>query len=196
MGNTCVHIYKNARIMKRAKFTQFPDCLFRVFSIFHILYVLNAPRKNLMQKFQGIIDVSFKSNIHRQSLKLYLISVPARRASMTAHGLFSCSWAFVDVGRSMGAIYPCQLAARTGCDHWLLTCTISGGSAVLGQGGGAPIWSVVVHRVHRLWGFQGGAGQGQPPLVFCLGPLCMSYKAIWDGCYLCWAWRFPGEAQL
>ena len=36
------------------------------------------------------------------------------------------------------------------------------------QGGGAPVWSVAVHWVHRLWGFPGGAGQGQPPPLFGL----------------------------
>ena len=30
-----------------------------------------------------------------------------------------------------------------------------------GQGGGALTWSVAVHWVHKLWGFLGGAGQGQ-----------------------------------
>ena len=46
------------------------------------------------------------------------------------------------------------------------------------KGGGALMWSVAVHRVHWLWGFKGGAGQGQPASVFCLGPPCLSYKAI------------------
>ena len=32
--------------------------------------------------------------------------------------------------------------------------------------------------LHRLWGFQGGAGQSQPPPVFCLGPLGISYNEI------------------
>ena len=27
-------------------------------------------------------------------------------------------------------------------------------------------------------GFPGGAGQGQPPPVFCPGPTCLSYEAI------------------
>ena len=46
------------------------------------------------------------------------------------------------------------------------------------QGGGALVWSVAVHWVHRLWGFQGGAGQGQPVPMFHPGPPSMSYKAI------------------
>ena len=47
------------------------------------------------------------------------------------------------------------------------------------------------------WDFQGGRGQGQPPLVFCpQGPPCLSYKAVWDACCLYWAWRFPDEAKL
>ena len=29
--------------------------------------------------------------------------------------------------------------------------------------------------MHNLWGFLGGAGQGQPPPVFCLGPPCLSW---------------------
>ena len=28
------------------------------------------------------------------------------------------------------------------------------------------------------------------------GVTSLSCKAILDGCYLCWAWRFPGEAKL
>ena len=47
-----------------------------------------------------------------------------------------------------------------------------------GQGGGALMWSVAVHWVCRLWGFLAGAGKGQPPPVFCLGPLGVSYKVI------------------
>ena len=87
--------------------------------------------------------------------------------------LSSCSWDLVAVGRSMGGIYPGQSAARTGCDHWPPTSTICGGSAVQGQGGGAPKWSVAVHWVYRLWGFLSGAGQGQPQLCFALGhPTC------------------------
>ena len=46
------------------------------------------------------------------------------------------------------------------------------------------MWSVAVHWLCRLWGFLGGAGQGQPLTVFCLGPPCMSYKAICRGYYL------------
>ena len=38
--------------------------------------------------------------------------------------------------------------------------------------------SVTVCWVLRLCGFPGGAGQGQPPHVFCLRPLGISYKAI------------------
>ena len=53
-----------------------------------------------------------------------------------------------------------------------------GGSAVYGQGGGALMWSIVVHWVHRLWDILGGAGQGEPRPVFCWGPPCLSYKAI------------------
>ena len=46
------------------------------------------------------------------------------------------------------------------------------------QGGGAPTWSVAVHWVCRLWGFPGGADQGQPLPVFCPGAASISYKAI------------------
>ena len=110
-----------------------------------------------------------------------------------AEHTYTCSWALFAIGRSMGGIYPGQSAARTGCDHWLRLSAIHGGSAVQGQGGGALTWSVVAHWVHRLWGFPVSPGQGQPPPVFWPGPLCLSYKAIWDGCYLCWAWRFHGK---
>ena len=47
-----------------------------------------------------------------------------------------------------------------------------------GQGGGAPMWSIAVHWVHKFCGFLGGSGQGQPPSVFCLEPPYLSYKAI------------------
>ena len=87
--------------------------------------------------------------------------------------------------------YSCPKAsqlARTCCGHWAPTSALCGGLAMQRQGGGSPKWTVAVHWVHRLWGFLGGAGQGQPPTVFCLGPPCLSY--------LCWAWRFPGEVKL
>ena len=45
-----------------------------------------------------------------------------------------------------------------------------------GQGGGAPKWSVTVHWVHWPWDFPGGAGQDQPPLVFCPGLPFLSHK--------------------
>ena len=38
-------------------------------------------------------------------------------------------------------------------------------------------WSVTVYWGFWLWGFLGGAGQGQPPPVFCLGTSSMSYKS-------------------
>ena len=47
-----------------------------------------------------------------------------------------------------------------------------------GQGGGAPTWSVAVCWVCRLWGFLGGAGQGQPPPVFFPGSPGVSYTAV------------------
>ena len=40
------------------------------------------------------------------------------------------------------------------------------------------MWFVTVLWVHRLWGFPGDAGQGPLPLVFCLGPLGVNYKAM------------------
>ena len=80
----------------------------------------------------------------------------------------SYSWALVVVGRTMGGIYPGQSAARTGCDHWPPNSALHGGSAVQGQGGAAPVWSVAVHWVCWPWGFPGGAGQGQPLPVSCL----------------------------
>ena len=64
------------------------------------------------------------------------------------------------------------------------------------QGGGALTWSVAVHWVSWPWCFLGSAGQGQPPPVFGLEPPCLSYKAIYDGCYLCWTWRVPGKSKL
>ena len=85
-----------------------------------------------------------------------------------------------------------QSAARIGCDHWPPTSAIWG-SAVQGQGGGALTWSVAVHWVCWSSGFPSGAGQVQPPPVFWLGLPFLSYKAIWDGCYLWVAWRFPIE---
>ena len=78
----------------------------------------------------------------------------------------------------MGEIYPGQSAAGTGCDHLPPTSALCVGSAVQGQGGGGLMWSVAIHWVHRLWGFPGGADQGQPSPVFHLGPPCMNYKAI------------------
>ena len=47
-----------------------------------------------------------------------------------------------------------------------------------GQGSGAPTWSLPVHWMRWPWGSLGGEGQGQPPPVFCSGPLCLSYKAV------------------
>ena len=38
-----------------------------------------------------------------------------------------------------------------------------------GQGGGALTWSVVVHWLHRLWGFPSGADQDQSHLCFAWG---------------------------
>ena len=75
------------------------------------------------------------------------------------------------VGRSMGGIYPGQSAARIGCDHLPPISALH----VQGQGSGAPMWSVAVHWVRWPWGFPGGAGQAQPPPVFCLGPPCLSW---------------------
>ena len=72
------------------------------------------------------------------------------------------------VGRSTGGIYSGQSAARPCCDHLRLTSALSGGSAVQGQVGGSPKRSVAAHWVCWPWGFLGGAGQGQPPPVFCL----------------------------
>ena len=71
----------------------------------------------------------------------------------------------------MGGTYRGQSAARTGCDHGPPPSTLQGGSAVQGQGGGAPMWSVAVHCACGDWGFPGGAGQGQSPPVFAWGPL-------------------------
>ena len=70
----------------------------------------------------------------------------------------------------MGGIYLGQLAARIGCDHLPPTSTLHGGSAVQGQGGGSPMWSVAVYCMHRLWGFPGDADQGQPHL--CSAATC------------------------
>ena len=106
--------------------------------------------------------------------------------------LLNLDYCWQDNGRALPRLVSC----RTVCDHWQSTLIYHGGSAVQWQGAGAPKWSVAVHWVIRLWDFLDDAGQGQPPPVFCPGPLCMSYKAIRDGCYLYWAWRFPGEAQL
>ena len=36
-----------------------------------------------------------------------------------------------------------------------------------GKGGGAPLWSVAVHWVCRLWSLLGSARQDQLPPVFC-----------------------------
>ena len=47
-----------------------------------------------------------------------------------------------------------------------------------GQGGGTAMWTVAVHWVHWPWGFPDGTGKGQLPPVFCLGPPCLSYKAM------------------
>ena len=86
----------------------------------------------------------------------------------------SCSWALIAVSRSMGVIYPGQLAARIGSDHWPPTSSLHGGSAVQGQG----MWFIAVHCMHWPWDFLSAAGQGQLPPVFFPGLLCLSYKAI------------------
>ena len=57
------------------------------------------------------------------------------------------------------------------------------------------MWSVAVHWVHRLWGFLGGAGQGQPPPVFFPGPSCMSYKAIYRWLLLVLGLEGPRHSQ-
>ena len=64
-----------------------------------------------------------------------------------------------------------------------------------GQGPGAPPWSIVVYWVLRLWGFPGGTGQGQPPPVFCLGPPCMSYKAIYRWLLPVMGLEIPRQSQ-
>lgn len=46
--------------------------------------------------------------------------------------------------------------------------------------GGALTWSESVHCGCWLYVLLGGAGQGQPLLLFCLGPPSMSYRTI------CW----------
>ena len=53
------------------------------------------------------------------------------------------------------------------------TSALHGGSAMQGQGGGAPTWSVAVHWVCWPWCFPGGTGQGQfsPHLCFAWGTL-------------------------
>ena len=45
-----------------------------------------------------------------------------------------------------------------------------------GQAGGAPMWSVAISWLWRLWGFLGSSGQGQPSPVFYLGPPYLSHK--------------------
>ena len=76
----------------------------------------------------------------------------------------------------MGGIYPGQSAARVSCDHLPPIFALHGGSAMQGKSG-SLMWSVAVHWVCWPWGFQGGAGQGQPPPVFFPGPPSLSYKA-------------------
>ena len=61
-------------------------------------------------------------------------------------------------------------------------------------GGDASKWSGAVHWLCR--GLPGGAGQGQLPAMFSLGPPGMSYKVICMWLLLCWAWRSSGEAKL
>ena len=78
----------------------------------------------------------------------------------------------------MGGIYPGQSAARIGYDYLPQISALHGESAMQGQDGGALTWSIAVHWVFWPWGFLGGAGQDQPPPVFCMGPPCLSYKAI------------------
>ena len=65
-----------------------------------------------------------------------------------------------------------------------------------GQGGDALTWSVAVHWLCWPWDFLSGTGQGQPPPMICPEAPFLTYKAIGEGCYLCWAWRFPGKAKL
>ena len=77
----------------------------------------------------------------------------------------------------MGGIYPVQTAGSAGYDPWPATTIIHGLRKWLG---GAPMWSVTVLWVHKPWGFPGGAGQGQPPPVFCLGPLGIIYTVIYS----------------
>ena len=53
---------------------------------------------------------------------------------------------------------------------WRPASSLRGGSAVQGQGGGAPTLSVAVHRGRWPWSFPGDAGHGQLPPMFCPGP--------------------------
>ena len=76
----------------------------------------------------------------------------------------------------MGETGPGQSAAWTGCGHLPPTSTLCGGLALWGQVGGTLMLSVEVHWVHWPWGLLDGAGQGQPPPVFCLGPRCLVIK--------------------
>ena len=87
----------------------------------------------------------------------------------------SCSFVLVAFGRSMGGIYPGLSVARTGRDHLPPASALYGGSSVQGQGDDALTLSVPV-----LWGFPGGAGQGQPRPIFCLSPPRISYKVIYS----------------
>ena len=89
-----------------------------------------------------------------------------------------CSSTLAAVVRSMGGIYAGQSAARIGCDHLPPNSTLCGGSAVQGQGGGAPMWSVAVLWVCRVCGFLDDSGKGQPQPMFCLEQPCLSYRAI------------------
>lgn len=38
--------------------------------------------------------------------------------------------------------------------------------------------------------------QCQPLPMPCRGPPSIGYRAVSRGCYLCWAWRYSGEAKL
>ena len=60
-----------------------------------------------------------------------------------------------------------------------------------GKGGGALTWLVAVYWGCCLWGFLGGAGQGQPPPVFCPGPPFLSEKVA-----TCAGLEITGKAKL
>lgn len=89
------HTYKNARIMERNSNNFLRDCLIfllYLYLLYIYIFVLNDPRKTHVHRFLGIMNFSFKSIIHRQRPKLFLI--------VCSHWQDQTSWPWVHMHKN------------------------------------------------------------------------------------------------